>query len=338
MSIFFDQGVILLLIILFFASGAYLLRRGLLGQWRYHYDYIIFTISGCIFTAGSVMTLLKLQVGHPYLELLNTNPLLMTLLWVFILPPINPLATVGFSVGFFVLAGVQRVFPPPFIRKRMKTSTTPRPIKIYWLRYVGKMVRVDVWLGSLFLVVLAFLILGGPPLSRAPLPLSDIWMWGRLLIALLAAGLFNSCVFIVNQLGDYDTDQLHQEKSQLPLSAGQFTRRQGVILALTFLSLGVPCALIVGIPYLILLAAIIMFGLIYSLPPIRLKARPFIDLIIIGVAFGAWAVLAAWVILFFLPEIPLILIVGACLFYAGTHGIHTASDYDADAAAGVKTT
>jgi 4-hydroxybenzoate polyprenyltransferase len=94
----------------------------------------------------------------------------------------------------------------------------------------------------------------------------------------------------------------------------------------------------VGIPYLILLAAIIMFGLIYSLPPIRLKARPFIDLIIIGVAFGAWAVLAAWVILFFLPEIPLILIVGACLFYAGTHGIHTASDYDADAAAGVKTT
>ena len=338
MSTFFDQGIFLLLIILFFASGAYLLRRGLLGQWRSNYDHIIFLISGCIFTAGSIMTSLNLQVGHPYLELISTNPLLMTFLWVFILPPINPFVTMGFSVIFFILAGLHLVSPPSVKGKPSTASIPPGPFDTRWWRQVGRMVRVDVWLGSLFLVILTFLILGGPPLSPTPLPLSNSWMWGRLFIALVAASLFNSSVFILNQLGDYDTDRLHHEKSQLPLSAGHLTPRQGVILALAFLSLGIPFTVIVGIPYLIVLAAIIVFAVIYSLPPIRLKARPFFDLFIIGVAFGSWAVLAAWTILFFLPDIPLSLIVGACLFYAGTHGIHTASDYTADAAAGVRTT
>ena len=336
MGTLFDQGVVLILIILFFAGGVYLLRRGLLGEWRYHYDYIIFMIAGCIFATGSVMTLLNLQVGHPYLELASTNPVLMIFLWVLILPPINPLVTAGFSAVLFGLAGLYLVSPPSLVNKSSKPSLSPKSMK--WWRHIGRMVRMDVWLGSLFLVVLAFLILGGPPLSTVPLPLSNGLMWGRLVIALLAAALFNSCVFIINQLGDIDTDRFHQEKSQLPFSAGQLSRRQGGLLALIFLSLGVLCAILVGISYFIVLAAIIVFGVIYSLPPIRLKARPFFDLFIIGVAFGLWAVLAAWAILFFLPEIPLSLIVGASLFYAGTHGIHTASDYAADAAAGVKTT
>jgi 4-hydroxybenzoate polyprenyltransferase len=110
------------------------------------------------------------------------------------------------------------------------------------------------------------------------------------------------------------------------------------MLSLIFLLLGTLIAMSIGIPYLLVLGTSVIFALIYSLPPIRLKARPFLDLSIIGVAFGSWAVLAAWVILFSLPEIPFILILAPCAYYAGTHGIHTASDYAADAAAEVTTT
>ena len=338
MSVLFNHGGLLVLIIVFFASGAYSLRRGLLGQWRYHYDFLIFVIAGIIFTTGSLMTIFGLQGGHPYLELAHTNPFLLMFLWVFILPPINPILTSALSFALFALAGLQFMVPP---RKQNHGNDGSKSINYTeasrW-QILLKMVRVDVWLGSLFLVTLAFLILGGPPLSALPLPLYDIWMWVRFLIAIFAVILFNSCVFIVNQLGDIDTDQLHQEKAQLPLSSGQLSRRQGWMIALIFFVAGTLMALLVGIVYLLVLSAIIIFALIYSLPPIRLKARPFLDLAMIGVAFGSWAILVAWVVLFSLPEIPLLLLIGAGFFYAGTHGIHTASDYAADSKAGVNTT
>jgi 4-hydroxybenzoate polyprenyltransferase len=335
---FFEHGGLLILLTLFFSSGVYLLRRSILGRWRYGYDYIIFIIAGTIFLAGSVMTMFRLQVGHPYLELATTNPLLMMVLWVFILPPINPAITAGFSVLLFSIAGLHLAFPPLAPISLDVDSKLSDHSKVSWWRILVRMIRVDVWLGSLFLVILAFLILGGSPLSSSPLPLYDVWMWSRLLIALLAAALFNSCVFIVNQLGDIDTDRLHPEKAQLPLSADQLNRNQVGIIILVFLVVGALMAIIVGIPYLMMLSIIIIFALIYSLPPFRLKARLGLDLFMIGLAFGVWAILAAWMILFSLPELPLVLLIGPGVFYAGTHGIHTASDYTADAEAGVKTT
>ncbi|MFX0169644.1 MAG: UbiA prenyltransferase family protein [Candidatus Hodarchaeota archaeon] len=338
MTALFEQGWLLILICVFFASGAILLRRAILGNWWYGYDYIIFIIAGIIFIASSLMTVFRLQTGHPYLDLAIVNPLLMIFLWIFILPPINPSVTFGFALFFFFLA---LIFYLPHrwntITYRNTTIPIDSPPVNRW-QILIRITRVNVWLGSLFLIIIAFLILGGSPLSSTPLPLYDIGKWIRLLIALTATALFNSCVFILNQLGDIDTDRHHEMKSQLPLSAGLISQRQGLFLVIVLMVVGILLSLIVGLHYLLLLTLTILFAVIYSLPPIRLKNRPFLDLIIIGLAFGSWAILAAWTVLHFRPELPFLLLIGPGVFYAGTHGIHTASDYPADIEAGLRTT
>jgi 4-hydroxybenzoate polyprenyltransferase len=63
-----------------------------------------------------------------------------------------------------------------------------------------------------------------------------------------------------------------------------------------------------------------------------------VDLAVIGLAFGAMSVVTAWVVLSCQPQVPLLLPMGAWLFYSGAHAVHTASDYAADRQAGLRTT
>jgi len=195
-----------------------------------------------------------------------------------------------------------------------------------------------VWLGSVFLFVLSFLLLGGPPLSQPPLPLYDWSVWLRFAAALGSVSLLNSFIFVQNQLGDLDTDRLHPEKSRLPLASGRVSRRAGVAMAMAFLALSVVLAVLASPLFLAVLGGIVLLGCLYSIPPLRLKARPLVDLAMIGLAFGVMAVVAAYVVLALQPQLPLPLLLGAGLFYAGTHGVHTASDYEADRQAGLHTT
>jgi 4-hydroxybenzoate polyprenyltransferase len=335
------NGGFIILVIIFFGAGLYFVRKSILGYWRYHYDSIIYLIAATILFASSIQTVAGLQIGHPYLQLAETNPLLMYLLWIFVLPPLNPfvMTVLGFGLLFVAwinLRGSQQQSPleklPGFKINKHK------PLQRWWI--LGQLTRVSVWIGSILLLILAFLILGGPPLSHPSLLLlSDPLTWGRLFVAIFAAALLNSGIFIINQISDLDTDQLHPQKSQLPISSGYISLKQGLIITIFCIiaSLGL-ALLLVGFEFFIILSAIIVFGILYSVSPIRLKSRPFVDLVMIGIAFGSWSVMAAWAILFFLPEIPLALLIGPGLFYAGTHSIHTASDYPADSQAGVQTT
>ncbi len=347
------QGGFLILIILCFTGGIMLIRRSLFEQWRYRYDSIIYIIAALICLASAIQTILGLQIGHPYLELAETNLILMNLLWIFVLPPLNPWIMTTLSVGFAIVAWMNaKVYPPnppnPSLIDETPVERSDENPQQWW-DILGGLTRVSVWLGSLFLVILSFLILGSPPLSPPPdIPLHQPFFWLRLFVGLISVSLLNSAAFILNQIGDVDTDQLDLSKARLPVSAGRITRNQAALLAVGFIIIGLIMALSLGFAFFSIICFIFIFAIIYSFPPLRLKGRPFFDLLIIGLGFGTWAVLTAWGILtirsFFYvllnpgPEIPLILLIGAGFFYAGTHGIHTASDYDADAAAGVKTT
>lgn len=341
------NGIFLILIVLFFVGGLLFLRRSLLGQWRYRYDSIIYVIASVICFTSAVQTIIGIQVGHPWLELTEANPVLMNLLWMFVLPPLNPLTTVSLGVLFILSAWLNYQYNPvpvPTLEEMgEKESREEEPY--HWWEFLGGLTRVSVWLGSIFLLILSFLILGSPPLSPPPnIPLYVPVTWVQLLIGLVSVSLLNTSAFIINQLGDVDTDQFHTEKARLPVSAGRIKRPTAGLLAAIFIIIGIFLAGMVGFFFLGFAIFIFIFAAIYSFPPIRLKSRPFFDLAIIGFAFGTWAVLTAWAILLtwsngrFIPELPLVLLLGAGLFYAGTHGIHTASDYPADAQAGVNTT
>ncbi|MFX0079874.1 MAG: UbiA prenyltransferase family protein [Candidatus Hermodarchaeota archaeon] len=340
------NGLFLILIILLLVSGLLFLRRSLLGHWRYLYDSIIYLIACVICLTSAGQTILGLQAGHPWLELADSNPILMNVLWMFILPPLNPFTTAALGLLFSMLAWVNYRFEPRhvlFIDESRKSEVREEH-PYHWWELLGGLTRVSVWLGSIFLLILSFLILGSPPLSLPPnIPLYVPLTWIQLLIGIISVSLLNSAAFIVNQMGDVDTDRLHSEKAKLPISSGRIKRQTVGLLVGLFAILGIVLARVVGVFFFGVMLFIFIFAASYSFPPIRLKGRPIFDLVIIGFAFGTWAVLAAWAVLASLPFIgtgpgvPFVLLLGAGLFYAGTHGIHTASDYQADAQAGVKT-
>lgn len=337
------NGLFLILIILFLASGLLFLRRSLLGYWRYLYDSTIYLIASVICLTSAVQTIFGLQAGHPWLELAETNPILMNLLWMFILPPLNPITTATLGLLFTTLAWANYRFEP--IHRLFIDELEEREDRPYhWWELLGGLTRVSVWLGSIFLLILSFLILGSPPLSLPPnIPLYVPLTWIQLLIGIISVSFLNSAAFIVNQMGDVDTDRFHSEKANLPISSRRIKRQTVGLLVGIFAILGIVLARVVGVFFFGVMLFIFIFAAIYSFPPVRLKGRPIFDLAIIGFAFGTWAVLAAWAVLASLPflgngpGVPFVLLLGAGLFYAGTHGIHTASDYQADAQAGVNT-
>ncbi|MFX1317706.1 MAG: UbiA prenyltransferase family protein [Promethearchaeota archaeon] len=343
----YANGVFLVIVTAFFAGGMIIIRRGLLGEWQYRYDSIIYLITAVICLTSAVQTTFGLQAGHPWLELLQTNPILLNILWMFVLPPINPWTTLLIGACLILIAWWNYRSTSPLRRFHENIESK---IEIHdsdrWWEVLVRLIRISVWLGSLFLFILCFILLGSPPLSPSNWGLLYfLSTWIILLRGILAVCLFNSAIFIVNQLGDLDTDSLHQVKAKLPISSGKITQNRAKLVALVLFSLGVIFAGLVSLFFLLLLLVTYFFAFLYSFPPIRLKSRPFLDLIIIGIGFGSWAVLAAWGLYSFLPMsflplsfLPISLVIGAGVFYAGTHGIHTASDYSADAGAGIKTT
>lgn len=347
MQFLYGNGVLLILLILFFAGGLFFLRRSIFGLWRYKFDSIVFMIAALICLASTIQTAFGLQIGHPYLYLAETNPFLMNLLWIFILPPLNPIIVACLSGCFFIASWLNSHFVPvPSSKNQKMHETATEKAQVPRWRILADLTRVSVWLGSIFLLILSFIILGGPPFSSpSNIRLYDPISWIFLSWALVVVCLLNSAVFIINQTSDIDTDQRHEEKARLPVSAGYIKRNRARQLAAILIIIGFGLALLTKSMYFILLMGCIpLFGILYSLPPIRVKSRPFLDLVIIGIAFGTWAVLTAWAILSIWPDpfigstMPLVLLFGPGIYYAGTHCIHTASDYQADAEAGLNTT
>jgi 4-hydroxybenzoate polyprenyltransferase len=346
---FYFHGGFLTIIIPCFWSGVLLIRKSFLGQWRYRYDSVIYFIAAAICLASGVQTFLGMQIGHPYLELRETNPILMNLLWIFGLSPLDPWVLSILGGCLIVIAWINvKTYPLHVdISKEIQENINyAKPMGR--LEILGGLTRASVWLGSIFLLILSFLIIGSPPLSPAPnIPLYQPLTWLRLLLGSSSVCLLNSAAFILNQIGDVDTDQLHSKKARLPVSAGRIRRNKAALLAVGFILVGMLLAFSLGAAFTGVVCFIFIFALVYSFPPIRLKGRPFLDLVIIGLAFGTWAVLTAWGILTIWrvnyapipgPDIPLTLLIGAGLFYAGTHCIHTATDYQADAKANINTT
>lgn len=334
----YQSGGFLALFILLFAGGMHLFRRGVFGWWRTRFDSIIYLIAAVLCATAAFETTLALQAGHPYTYLAETNPLFMILLWLFILPPTSPWTCSALAVILAVVAVVNWAQPSLTFKPQPAPTQFAKPTAVRWWRALGQLTRVNVWLGDILLFILAFVLLAGPPLSMPPFPLYDPITWLHFALALSSLILLITFIFIQNQLGDLDTDRLHPDKSRLPLAAGRFSTRRVLGLAVIFLLVSIGLALMVSVAFLTILALTVALGFLYSGPPLRLKGKPVVDLAVIGLAFGAMAVVTAWVVLSSQPQVPLLLPVGAWLFYSGAHAVHTASDYAADHQAGLRTT
>jgi chlorophyll synthase len=143
--------------------------------------------------------------------------------------------------------------------------------------------------------------------------------------------------FTVNAIGDVRIDRFHDGHSkdmnlaQQPLVTGEISQKHAWILVLLFLVGSLITA--VWISYLFFLSILVLniLGLIYSIPPIRLKVRPGLDIVcnaLIGMmCFVAGVALGGSII-------PLIVYLGVFLMAATFYIPTVVTDFDFDKRAG----
>ncbi len=162
-----------------------------------------------------------------------------------------------------------------------------------------------------------------------------------LLVGFLAYSLLMAATYVVNQIFDRETDRQNRKlfllaDGILPVSgAWAFT----ALLVLGSFALLLPLWASPGFPWILgLWAASGLLGMAYSVPPLRLKARPFWDLLANALGYGGLNVLFGRALAGPVPlragweTLPYVLAVGAVFL------LTTLADVPGDRATGARTT
>lgn len=136
-----------------------------------------------------------------------------------------------------------------------------------------KIARPDHWFKNIFVlpgILLAYFF--------APSVVQETG-WLRLLAGLFATCLVASSNYVLNEILDAERDKHHPLKHNRPIPSGQV--RLGVAYAewLALAAAGIGLGLWVGPAFAVLAAALWVAGLSYNVPPVRLKDRPYADVI-----------------------------------------------------------
>jgi lycopene elongase/hydratase (dihydrobisanhydrobacterioruberin-forming) len=146
----------------------------------------------------------------------------------------------------------------------------------------------------------------------------------------------NILIYGVNDIADYDTDKHNPKKEQYE-SLVETTEWRSIIWTI----------IISHIPFLVFFAwydvrivlglgVHILLACIYSLPPIRAKARPFFDLIISASIYISAGVLG-WLLVSSSTSFPLLAVLGGMAWAMGMQAYSALPDRDADTQAGIQT-
>ena len=121
------------------------------------------------------------------------------------------------------------------------------------------------------------------------------WPPKRLLEALALYSLLASGCYIVNQISDSKTDAINRK---LYLVAdGHMGNLAITVQAILLIASGLGWAIWRfgdNLTFLVLVFGSVIFGLVYSLPPIRLKGKPILDLFSNAVGYGGFAFWVGW--------------------------------------------
>lgn len=100
-----------------------------------------------------------------------------------------------------------------------------------------------------------------------------------LAFALLAANLVASSNYVINEVLDAPFDRVHPEKRHRPVAAGRVDVRIAVVEWLALAAVGGGIGVHLGVAFSAALALLWGMGLLYNLPPIRLKEVPYADVL-----------------------------------------------------------
>jgi 4-hydroxybenzoate polyprenyltransferase len=199
--------------------------------------------------------------------------------------------------------------------------------------YLG-LLRVRSWIGWVFYCALGFLLFAMPS-----------WNMALISAAFISA---TAGIFVLNQCYDLAVDRLHFEKRELPIAAGAITPSGAFSLYVFSTILCMGLVLLTDISLIPLFAIYIGGGICYSVPPLRMKSRPVLDVLFVGTFSGVvpfligaqashqlildWS--SSWALHY---QDALLVAMILFLFQCSTHIFQAVGDYEADRDAGEKT-
>ena len=136
-----------------------------------------------------------------------------------------------------------------------------------------KIARLDHWFKNVFML---------PGVVVAVTAEPDLLSTGLvydLVIAFLSAGLVASSNYVINEIVDAPYDKLHPVKRERPIPAGQVDMRLAYMLWLMLAVAGFVLAYLINWPFFLVAVSLWIMGLLYNIPPIRLKDRVFLDVL-----------------------------------------------------------
>jgi lycopene elongase/hydratase (dihydrobisanhydrobacterioruberin-forming) len=144
-------------------------------------------------------------------------------------------------------------------------------------------------------------------------------------------------VLTVNDLHDLASDRHNPRKATAPLVAGLLTEDHLTRWHWRFAVLALVAAAAVGPAFIVGTGFVLLLGRLYSIPPVRLKARPGVDVAANAVVVGVLAPLAGWSLHRPIADYPPVMILLGVLLAAALYLPTTIMDADADRIARVAT-
>jgi 4-hydroxybenzoate polyprenyltransferase len=174
--------------------------------------------------------------------------------------------------------------------------------------YLGSVLATRTWQPPAALATLAALAVLGP------------LVWGA--------------VLAVNDRYDLPSDRLNPRKATAPLVTGALTQADLLRWGRLFAVLAMVVALAVGPVFAAGTGVVLLLGWLYSVPPVRLKARPGADVAVNALVVGVLAPLAGWCLYRPVADYPPVMVALGLLLAAAMYLPTTVMDLDADRVAG----
>ena len=135
-----------------------------------------------------------------------------------------------------------------------------------------KIARPDHWFKNIFM-------LPGTALALIIFPGRHESLFFQLLLGLMSTCLIASANYVINEYLDAEFDKFHPIKKKRPSVAGLINPVYAIVEYCLLVMIGLGTAWVVGKLFLFFSALLLIMGVLYNVPPIRLKDRFFMDVL-----------------------------------------------------------
>jgi len=193
-----------------------------------------------------------------------------------------------------------------------------------------KLLRPKLWIASSVSTFIGFIYALNLNFSFLPL---------YFLVSLLITGpLIGGGAVILNQYFDLEEDKRSQKREKYVLAKGEIKKRYALIYAIILFIVGNLLAFYINFQVFFITLLATLLSILYSVPPLRFKKRPYIDSITNGICYGILPTILGFAIV--LPVSLNILIISLPLMFVYTagHMLLAIPDIENDKKFGLQTT